>query len=180
MLNWPRRLPRSASNRFPGGTRRSSMSDAASIITSLARARRWTCCGRPRTECPKKIAAVRLSAKLLITSISTARRYDLSSGTLTRRCSLEHGLAVATRNISDFEPTGVATIELGPRQARKKSGASKKSASGSGGSGSSRRGEGGDPPRGFFTKRPGGRNQGSGSPAQGEAEVRGRTLSSAG
>ena len=36
--------------------------------------------------------------------------------------ALEHGLTVATRNISDFEPTGVAAIDpfSGPKQARKK------------------------------------------------------------
>ena len=35
--------------------------------------------------------------------------------------ALEHGLTVATRNVSDFEPTDVATIDpFGSKQARKK------------------------------------------------------------
>ena len=35
--------------------------------------------------------------------------------------ALEHGLTVATRNVSDFEPTGVAAIDpSGPKHARKR------------------------------------------------------------
>ena len=48
MLCWPRRSPRSASRRLPGGERRSSSRTAASIIRTFARARHWICHGKLR------------------------------------------------------------------------------------------------------------------------------------
>ena len=81
ILCWPRRSPRSASRRLPGGERRSSSRTAASIIKTFARARRWICNGIPRTACPAKTAADRLSAKLLINSYRNEKRYVPSSST---------------------------------------------------------------------------------------------------
>ena len=78
MLYCPRRSPLNVSSRLPGGTLRSSSRKAASSTMSFALARCWICIGMPRTAWPTKIAALRLSAKLLITNQRNDNRYDQS------------------------------------------------------------------------------------------------------
>ena len=80
MLCCPWRSPRRASNRLPGGARKSSSRPAASINRSFIRARCWIDAGRPRAAWPAKTAAARLSAKLLITDQRNDHQYVPSSG----------------------------------------------------------------------------------------------------
>jgi predicted nucleic acid-binding protein len=51
----------------------------------------------------------------------SARIGSNSADLMIAATALEHGLIVATHNISHFEPTGIATIDpFGPKRARKK------------------------------------------------------------
>lgn len=59
------------------------------------------------------------SKRILAIDVRTSRRWGILSAALGNdsadlmiaATALEHGLTVATRNVSDFEPTGVAVID---------------------------------------------------------------------
>jgi predicted nucleic acid-binding protein len=60
-------------------------------------------------------------SRILAVDIAVARRWGwLSYHLAISATALEHGLTVATRNVSDFEPTGVPVFNpFNPRSARK-------------------------------------------------------------
>jgi toxin FitB len=67
--------------------------------------------------------------RILPFDLQTARRWGALSAALGNRSAdlmiaataLEHGLTVVTRNVSDFEPTGVPVLDPFIRQPRRKS-----------------------------------------------------------
>ena len=97
-IEWkPRRSPRKASSRLPGGTRRSSMLAAASMIRSLRSAARWISTDSPFTRSRANRSFVRRSANPVITHRKSNATREYVKGWPPRGRPLRRGALAAIR-----------------------------------------------------------------------------------